>query len=134
MDPASGLPQPLVDLAFAALDHAVGSIANGGGPLIPLVFIEQGGGRRLIRGAAERLEEGLALVRAQAAQAADAVTAVAFDGYVTIPDGRFDAIYVEARDPSGKTLTLAQRYQVKGLVRKRAEPIGNPIFVNNDTA
>lgn len=122
----------MIDLAFAALDHAVLSIAGGGGPLIPLVFIEQGGRRRLVRGVADRLEDGLALVRAQAAQAADCITAVAFDGYITIPDGRFDAIYVDAQDPSGATLTLAQRYQVKGLVKKRAEPIGNPIFVNKN--
>jgi len=49
----------LNDLMFQVLDHAVASIKDAGGPLIPFSITEDAGGERhLTRYAAERLEEG----------------------------------------------------------------------------
>ncbi len=56
-----------------------------------------------------------------------------FDGYITTADGRFDAIHVEARNSLGETLRLAQRYETKGLVKKRISKVGNPIFIPDAT-
>ena len=50
--------QELIDLAFAALDHGIDSVREGG-PLIPFVMSETGSERTLTRFAAEMLEEGL---------------------------------------------------------------------------
>jgi len=131
MEPNADHSQQLVNLAFVALDYAVENVIESGGPLIPLAFFEQDGQRRLERGVGDRLEDGLALLRTRAAGLDDAIAAIAFDGYITTGEGRFDAIHVEARDASGDTLRLAQRYQFKGLMRKRPVALGNPIVITD---
>ena len=50
--------QELIDVAFAALDHGIDSVREGG-PLIPFVMSETGSERTLTRFAADMLEEGL---------------------------------------------------------------------------
>ena len=129
MGEVAGHPQQLIDLAFAALDHGFDSVAASGGPLIPFAFYELNGERRLERAVAERVEVGLAMLRTRVADMQDATTAIAYDGYLTTGEGRFDAIHVEARHPSGATLTLAQRYELKGRFRKHAERVGNAVLI-----
>lgn len=121
--------EELADLAFFALDHAVDSVIDSGGPLVPFVVIERDGERSLMRGAADTLEAGLQAVQIIADGVVDGRTAVAFDGYLTTGEGRFDALHVEARGSTGETLTLAQRYEVKGMLKKKARAVGNPILI-----
>lgn len=121
--------QPLVDLAFAALDHGVDSV-RGGGPLVPFVMIEDGSDRTLIRFAAELLEDGLAQAVAKIGERRNDEGmrhALAYDGYLTLPSGeRFDAIYVEAVEAGHQdVMILAQRYRPKRALRK-FESVGNP--------
>jgi hypothetical protein len=115
-----------MDLAFMALDHGVGSVAQAG-QLTPFVVTEVAGERRLSRFAAERLEEGLAYARAFAREADDAQrVAVVYDGYLTLAGERSDAVYVEAQERGAETaVVLAQRYRPAGRFKKFAT-IGNP--------
>ena len=117
----------LLDLVFAALDHGIGSVEDGG-PLIPFVLAETAGGRELTRFAAETLEEGVAQARQHAgASAADRV-AVAYDGYLTVEGERSDAIFVEAQERTApSSVVFAQRYRPGGRLRKFAT-VGNAAF------
>jgi len=60
------------------------------------------GERKLDRLLTDRIEESLAQGRDQLMQDPHgaARAALAFDGYITLPDGKTDAVYVEARDYS----------------------------------
>jgi predicted nucleotidyltransferase len=51
--------QELIDLAFAALDHGIDSVREGG-PLIPFVMTERDEGRTLDRFASDLLEDAVA--------------------------------------------------------------------------
>jgi hypothetical protein len=124
--------EALADLAFFALDHAVESVVDSGGPLVPFVVVERDGARSLTRGVAETLEAGLQAVQRMADDVVDGRTVVAFDGYLTTDEGRFDAVHVEAREPSGQMLQLAQRYEVKGMIKKKPRPLGNAVLISSN--
>jgi hypothetical protein len=129
--------QPVVDLAFAALDHGVDSV-RGGGPLIPFVMVEIGSERTVLRFAAETIEDGLAQAVNGILQHRDDEGrrhALAYDGYLTLPSGeRFDAIYVEAVEAGrADVMVLAQRYRPKRRLRA-FETIGNPALLPADSA
>ena len=117
----------LMEVVFAALDHGVDSVRDGG-PLIPFVLEENADGRDLSRFAAELLEEGVAQARAHAgASGADRV-AVAWDGYLTLEGERSDAVFVEAQERgTPASLVFAQRYRPGGRLRKFAI-VGNAAF------
>jgi hypothetical protein len=121
--------EPLADLAFAALDHAVSSV-EAGGPLIPFAMTEDGAGRNLTRFMAEPLEEGQERARQHARAATEALrVAITFDGYLTVEGERSDAVFVEAQErgtPSG--IILAQRYRPGGRFKKFST-VGNPAHV-----
>lgn len=124
--------QELIDLAFAALDHGIDSVREGG-PLIPFVMSETGSERTLTRFAAEMLEEGLEQGIAHVvAKRADAGTrhVLVYDGYIRLPDGeRSDAIYAEGVEAdSSVVMGLAQRYRPKKALR-RFEALGNPMLL-----
>jgi hypothetical protein len=124
--------QELIDLAFAALDHGIDSVREGG-PLIPFVMSETGSERTLTRFAAEMLEEGLEQgITHVVAKRADAGTrhVLVYDGYVRLPDGeRSDAIYAEGVEAdSSVVMGLAQRYRPKKALR-RFEALGNPMLL-----
>ena len=141
VDPAA---DPLLDLAFAGLDHAIDSVEASGGPLIPFVLARTGDRLSLQRFVTGRLEEGVALVE----QHLDAVAAAtadptggqadgacgAWDGYLTVEDTRSDAVLARAVDRTGAEVLLAQRYEVRGLLRKKARRIGNPALVSDTRA
>ena len=128
-------PSPFSDFYFLALDHAFGSIEDGGGPLVPFTMsIGSDGKKGLTRFVAERLEEGLEQAKASVtATAALAMYAIAWDGYVTLDGRKWDAVFVEAGEASQEFgLMLCQRYVIpkKGLFRKsRNESVGNPTLV-----
>jgi hypothetical protein len=119
------------DLVFLALDHGVDSVRSDGGPLIPFVVYEEDGERKLQRFATERLEKGPEQAREAIAVSPASVTAyaLAYDGFITIEDTKFDAIFVEASErgrPAG--VRMAQRYKT-GESLKSFEMVGNPALL-----
>ena len=137
VDPAA---DPLLDLAFTGLDHAIDSVEASGGPLIPFVLTRTGDGLSLQRFVTDRLEEGAAVVEEHlAAVAAGAgsdptggeadAACGAWDGYLTVEGRRTDAVLARAVDRTGAEVVLAQRYEVRGLLRKTARRFGNPALV-----
>lgn len=121
MDERRSPGDELTDLTSFALDHAVNSVSSGG-PLIPFVVVENVQGRRLARFAAATLEEGVAQARNHLATAdhGDARRlAVAYDGYLSIDGGRWDAVYIEAQDTgTAQAFVFPQRYKPKARLRK----------------
>jgi len=113
----------LNDLMFLALDHAIESIKDTGGPLTPFSITEDAaGGKILTRYAAERLEEGEILGKKKIEEAKARIVRYAFawDGFVTIEGKKWDAILVEAGDKTRETgLLLCQRYQKKDSTQNR---------------
>jgi hypothetical protein len=131
--------QPSVEYAdffFLAIDHACGSIEDGGGPLIPFVMtVNSDGEKQLQRFVTERLEDGLKHAREYVDVNQDKLDmyAIAWDGYVTIDDERTDAVFVEAGERNDSLgVIFCQRYREvkRGLLqRKKFESIGNPVLI-----
>ena len=128
--------EELVQLAFTALDHAIGSVVSSGADLVPFVIREKGDRRDLQRYLAGQLQESVAAARQSVREEPlpDRV-AVAWDGFVTTEDGRQEAVFVESYEqgtPAG--FILAQRYQRAGFLKKKRESLGNPALVEKNTA
>jgi hypothetical protein len=124
--------QELIDLAFAALDHGIDSVREGG-PLIPFVMTERGEDRTLDRFASDLLEDAVAqaVAHVQASRSQPGTRHVlAYDGYLTLPSGeRSDAIYAEGVEAGTEVvMALAQRYRPKRALKK-FETIGNPALL-----
>lgn len=134
---------PLLHLAFTGLDHAIDSVEVSGGPLIPFLFERVGDRLNLHRFVAERLEDGVAEVeqRLEAVVAGDNGDRTpevdagvdgacgVWDGYITVEGRRTDAVLVRAVDRTGAEVVLAQRYEVRGLLRKTARRVGNAALI-----
>lgn len=118
----------LMDLVFAALDHGIDSVSEGG-PLIPFVLAEGAEGRTLTRHVTELLEDGLAQAREQVrGEPGLERVAIAYDGYLTVEGERSDAIFVEGQERGRPaSVVFAQRYRPGGRFRKLAT-VGNPAF------
>lgn len=122
--------EELIEVAFAALDHAIDSVKDGG-PLIPFVIAESEEGRDLTRFASETLEEGHAQARRHAGSSAANRVAVAYDGYLTVEGERSDAVFVEAQERGAElSVIFAQRYRPGGRLR-RFSTIGNAAFAGD---
>src|SRR5690606_33230203 len=106
MPEASDALKDLVDIAF---EHAFESI-DGGDTLVPFAILEEAGERTLHRYVAETYEGGLATGRRKLKSAMPDRAVLAWDGFVTTPEGRFDAIFVEAQERGGHSFVLAVRY------------------------
>lgn len=107
----------LMDVMFAALDHAVGSIAHAGGPMTPFVLCAEGDRAELHRFVAATVEEGLERARefVQSLGPEISQVALAYDGYVTIDDVRSDAVMIEVQAAGTPTSDVfAQRYEIAG--------------------
>ncbi|GAA5122160.1 hypothetical protein GCM10023339_40130 [Alloalcanivorax gelatiniphagus] len=130
---------PLLHLAFTGLDHAIDSVEASGGPLIPFLFARTGERLTLHRFAVDRLEDGVTEVeqRLEAVMAGtdgEHIVGVdaevdgacgAWDGYITVEGRRTDAVLARAVDRTGAEVVLAQRYEVRGVLRKTARRVGN---------
>lgn len=80
--------------------HAIWSVSDGE-TLITMIGSEDADGqRKLDRLVTPRIEESVARGREQLLTNPEHVAraALAFDGYITLPDGKTDAIFVEARE------------------------------------
>ena len=105
----------LMDLMFAAVDHAVGSIADAGGPMTPFVLCAEGDKVGLHRFVAATVEEGLDHAREFIKHVGPEITqvALAYDGYVTVDDVRTDAVLVDVQAAGTPTSDVfAQRYEI----------------------
>jgi len=79
-----------------------------------------------------RYEEGVERARAFVTQNKNrfAVYAIAYDGYVTLEGRKWDGVFVETGMRDRETgFLLCQRYETKGLIRKRNVRVGNPGLV-----
>jgi len=122
--------EELIELVFAALDHGIDSVREGG-PLIPFVLAESAEGRDLTRFASETLEEGHAQARRHAGSSGADRVAVAYDGYLTVEGERSDAVFVEAQERGTEaSVVFAQRYRPGGRLR-RFSTIGNAAFAGD---
>jgi hypothetical protein len=129
-------PSPFSDFYFLALDHAFASIEDGNGPLVPFMMsIGRDGKKGLTRFITERLEDGVEQARAAVTvDAGLAMYAIAWDGYITLQERKWDAVFVEAGESSQELgLIVCQRYvsAKKGLFGKsRNEGVGDPKLVD----
>jgi hypothetical protein len=119
----------LNDITFMALDHGMNSIEGGAGPLIPFAVTESASGEKSIhRFATDQLEDGLEAAKKHVDGSRGSIVryAIAWDGFVTINGKKWDAVLVEAGDCQSDTgYLMIQRYEKKGLIRKKNVPHGN---------
>lgn len=128
----------LNDLMFLALDHAVDSIRDSGGPLTPFSITEDENGKRVLaRYAGERLDESEAHGKKKIEEAKAGILRYAFawDGFVTIDGKKWDAILAEAGDKvAERGMLLCQRYEKEGLTKESVKPFGNPALVDKPSS
>jgi hypothetical protein len=126
-------PDPAARLAGFFAAHAVWSVSDGA-TLIPMLASESAeGSRSMSRLVAEELGDAVARGRKALAdnpsRAARAV--LLYDGYLTLEAGRFDAIFVEARDYGGGhgfTMAVPYRPAAEGFAVHR------PKFIDSEGA
>lgn len=90
-------------LAGLIAAHAIWSVSDGE-TLITMIGSEDAEGqRKLDRLVTPRIEDSVTRGREQLLANPQHVAraALAFDGYITLPDGKTDAIFIEARDYAG---------------------------------
>jgi hypothetical protein len=119
-----------MDVAFLALDHGVGIVADGT-QLTPFAVVEEAGERTLVRAQGDTLDGALAWLRQHIRDRSGLErAAVAFDGFLTGDGRRAEAVLAEAYERGAEGLVLAQRYEWRGRGRRRRfEAIGNPAVV-----
>jgi len=124
----------LAELAVFALNHALRSIEDSEGMLVPFVMTDtEDEGRSLHRFVADSMEQSRQRARDWVGEAGSAVSRYAFawDGYVRVDDVRWDAVFVEAGDrvlPHG--MLLCQRYRVENGGDTRREVVGEPMLID----
>ncbi|WP_146095793.1 hypothetical protein [Xanthomonas arboricola] len=103
------------ELAGFLIAHGIWCVSDGG-PLIPMLGQESPAGeRKMQRFAAEQLEDGVAhgrrLLESNPERSDRA--ALVYDGYITLPTGRTDSLFVIIRyyAQAAATLTMAIPYQ-----------------------
>jgi hypothetical protein len=125
--------EQLLDLMFQALDHAVRSVVNSNGPLIPFALMESDAGERTLARftTGQNPDEARQHARAHITQVADCVKyAVAADGSITENGQRIAVVMVEAGEqgaPHG--FSFVQRFQSTPQCRF-AQPIRNPSIID----
>ena len=124
----------LAELAVYALNLAFRSIKDGEGMLVPFVMTDTADeGRTMHRFVADSMDQSRQRARDWLGEAGASIYRYAFawDGYVTVDDTKWDAIFVEAGDrilPHG--MLLCQRYRpTKGNGRTR-QVVGEPMLVD----
>ncbi|MDH5558533.1 MAG: hypothetical protein OEZ03_14380 [Alphaproteobacteria bacterium] len=124
----------LAALAVFALNHAFRSIADGEGMLVPFVMTDtQDEGRSLHRFVADSMEQSRQRAEDWVGGADSSVARYAFawDGYVTVDDVKWDAVFVEAGDrvlPHG--MLLCQRYRQEFGDSGPQHVVGEPMLVD----
>lgn len=119
-------------VADAAMLNAIDTATSIGVPFPAFVMVEDSGGRTLHRFMSNRVEETVAQAQAFVGlRLGDSErVALAMDGYIPHEGKKWDALIVQAFD-HGRELrvSIAQRYRVTGLVRKKAALVGSPVML-----
>ena len=113
--------------------NAIDSATTVGIPLPAFVMVENATGRTLHRFMSARVEETVAQAQAFVGlRFGDSERVVlAMDGYIPHEGKKWDALIVQAFDVTRELrMTIAQRYRVTGLLRKKAALVGSPIFLS----
>lgn len=120
-----------MDFMFSGLDHGIDSISESGGPLIPFIMTQTGEKKELKRFVSEKYEEGVST----AEKTLEKMTVkpdfglVAFDGFITWEEKKYDTIIVRAFDKTqDEGFEFCQRYIPKEN-GNGIEPIGNSAFI-----
>lgn len=124
----------LAELAVFALNLAFRGIEDGESMLVPFVMTDtEGDGRTLHRFVADSMEQSRQRARDWVGEAGPSVFRYAFawDGYVTLDDVKWDAVFVEAGDrllPHG--MLLCQRYRPENGNGGPRQVVGEPMLVD----
>ena len=125
--------QPLRDLVSQAFDHAVRSIVNTNGPLVPFAIIETSAGQRAMARftGGRNPEEARQAARAQVGQLGDCVKyAIAADGSVMSGTQHIPVIMVEAGERSAAHgYSFIQRFASTPACRF-AQPVQDPSIID----
>jgi hypothetical protein len=115
-----------VELAGFFAAHAVWCVSEGEVLIPMLAQIDQGGARSMSRLVADRLEEGVENGKQRLIANSDncACAVLVYDGYVTLPSGKTDALFLEIRSYLNplENLTMALPY------RNRRSPQGFAVY------
>ncbi|ADV48019.1 hypothetical protein Celal_0680 [Cellulophaga algicola DSM 14237] len=120
-----------MDFMFHGLDHGVASIAESGGPLVPFLMTQTGDKKELKRFVTAKYEDGISAAKKTliALNVKPDFALIAFDGFITWEEKKYDAIYVSAFDKTqDEGFEFCQRY----LPKKEGigiEPTGNSAFI-----
>jgi hypothetical protein len=126
--------QELAELAVFALKHALRSIEDSEGMLVPFVMTDNvAEGRSLHRFVADSMEQSRQRARDWVGEAEPSVSRYAFawDGYVRLDDVKWDAVFVEAGDrvlPHG--MLLCQRYKPENGNGSPRQVVGEPMLID----
>jgi hypothetical protein len=115
---------------FAA--HGVWCVSDSG-PLIPMLAYEgPDGSRRMVRFAAEALETGVDQGRKWLAENPDgAIRAVlVYDGYVTLPSGKTDALLIEVRSYQDPEVSYTMAVPYRNAEHPSGFAVYKPKFVS----
>lgn len=126
-----------MDFLFIGLDHGVDSISDEGGPLVPFLMTQIGDHKELHRFVTEMYEEGVNLAEKtlKILFPKPEFALIAFDGYVTWEDKKYDAIFVKAYDKTQDNgFEFCQRYIPKEDSSSGIEPVGNSIYIGKITS
>lgn len=124
----------LAELAIFALNHALRSIEDSEGMLVPFVMTDnEEEGRSLHRFVANSMEQSRQRARDWVGEASPSVSRYAFawDGYVRVDDVKWDAVFVEAGGrvlPHG--MLLCQRYRPGNGNGRQSHVVGEPMLVD----
>ena len=120
-----------MDFMFSGLDHGIDSISEAGGPLIPYIMTQTGDRKELKRFVTEKYEEGVAIAQKtlEKMDVKPDFGLIAFDGFITWEEKKYDAIIVRAFDKNqDEGFEFCQRYIPKQN-GSGIEPTGNAAFI-----
>jgi len=123
-----------MDFIFSGLDHAIYSIRDTGGPLIPFIMIQTGEKKELKRFVTEKYEDRplMAEQHIKTSSPKPDFALIAFDGYITWENKKYDAVIVRAFDrKQDEGFTFSQRYHRK-QTGEGIEPTGNSAFIGKE--
>lgn len=114
---------------FAA--HGIWCVSDGE-PLVPMVAIESLDDRNLLRFDAEQLEDGVAQAHDHLDKNPDGSdrAALVYDGYITLPTGRTDALFVVMRSYSSPAATLTMAVPYRNADSSAGFAVHRPKFVD----
>lgn len=124
----------LNELSLVALDHAMEFVTREGGALVPFTLVEAEGKRHFVHFDDPIPEEGVAAAREHLRLRSTVErAALAWCGFVTIAGHRSDAVIIETSVAGcDESDVIAQRYEQRGVFRKKTVALGAPLLVGHE--